>query len=184
LNKLGHEATLAFTIRTDPLSRIFLTEGFFEVRPYELKTPIPGRSFKRSAHYRAATIIHEVSHLSNDTLDIAYLESTAPFLDLMAVDTPDLVRLRDDVEEIQKRYLSHQTPSSQLFKHFKHGRWEDLDSDDEGKVFVLAKTRTSTLAEARVVFLANADMRAEILLNNADSLALLVTLLGRRQFSS
>ncbi|WP_297844922.1 DUF6543 domain-containing protein [Pseudomonas sp.] len=187
LNKPGHEATLAFTLRTDPLSRIFLSEGFFEVRLYQLKTPIPGRSFKRSAHYRAATIIHEVSHLSNDTLDIAYLESTAPFLDLMAVDTPDLVRLRDDVEEIQKRYLSHQTPSTQLFKRFKHGRWKDLGSDDsdgEGKAFVLATTGTSTLADARVEFLANADKRAKILLNNADSLTLLVTLLGRRHFPS
>jgi hypothetical protein len=181
LNNPGHDTTLAFTVKTDPFLRIFLSEQFFEVPRRRLKTPVIGSSFKLTVHFRAATVIHEVSHLSNDTLDIAYLESTAPFLDLMADDTPDLISLRDDVEEIQKRYLSHQTPSSQLFKHFKHGRWEDLGSDEgEGKTFVLKATGTSTLADARVEFLANADKRAKILLNNADSLTLLVTLLGRK----
>jgi hypothetical protein len=183
LNKPSFESALAFTIKSDPLQRIFLSEQFFQVPPYQLKMPIPGTHFKMSSHYRAASVIHEVSHLSNNTFDIAYVESTAPFLDLMADHEPGLIRLKDDMKEIQKRFLSHQTPEVQLFKRFKNGRWEDLNDEvDEGKDFVLSATGTSILADARVQFLTDADKRAKVLLGNADSLTLLITLLGRVSF--
>ncbi|MEB0090261.1 hypothetical protein RHM65_14030 [Pseudomonas sp. CCI4.2] len=184
LNRAGYETTVAFTLKEDPLLRIFLTERFFQSSFYHLKVPLAGSaSFNATAHARSASVIHEVSHLSNNTFDIAYVESSAPFLDLMADDSPGMVQLKSDVEEMQLRFLSHRTPIEQLFKRFKNGRWEDLSDDPaEGKSFVLGVTGKSTLAEARLEFLANAEMRGEILLNNADSLTLLVMLLGRHNF--
>ncbi|MEB0077502.1 hypothetical protein QN386_14845 [Pseudomonas sp. CCI3.2] len=184
LNRAGYETTVAFTLKEDPLLRIFLTERFFQSSFYHLKVPLAGSaSFNATAHARSASVIHEVSHLSNNTFDIAYVESSAPFLDLMADDSPGMVQLKSDVEEMQLRFLSHRTPIEQLFKRFKNGRWEDLSDDPaEGKSFVLGVTGKSTLAEARLEFLAKAEMRGEILLNNADSLTLLVMLLGRHNF--
>lgn len=184
LNRAGYETTVAFTLKADPLQRIYLSERFFDVSKYDLKPPAVGRAgFNLSTHYRAAVLIHELSHLSNDTHDIAYLESTAPFLDLLASSTPDQVRIKSDLEELHHRYLSHQTPANQLFKHFKNGRWQDINDEGEGKQFVLNVTGQKKLVDARPVFLANAEKRSEIMLGNADSLGLLITLLGRKQFA-
>jgi len=185
VNRAGYETTVAFTLKTDPLKRIYLSERFFEVSKYHLKPPALGSAgFNLSTHYRAATLLHELSHLSNDTHDIAYLESTAPFLDLLADSTPDEVRIKSDQEEMHHRYLSHQTPAIQLFKHFKNGRWQDINDEEEGKQFVLDVTGQTTLADARPVFLADAEKRSEIILGNADSLGLLITLLGRKRFAA
>jgi hypothetical protein len=184
LNRAGSETTVAFTLKADPLRRIYLSERFFNVSKYQLKSPAVGSAgFNLSTHYRAAVLLHELSHLSNDTHDIAYLESTAPFLDLLVIDTPDQVRIKSDLEEMHHRYLSHQTPAVQLFKHFKNGRWQDINDEGEGKQFVLNVTGKTTLADARLVFLANAEKRSEIMLGNADSLGLLITLLGRKRFA-
>ncbi|MDB6144862.1 MAG: Uncharacterized protein JWP80_3906 [Pseudomonas sp.] len=185
LNKAGHDLTVGFTAKADPLQRIFLSERFFQAPTYKIKPRIlRTRAFNRNAHFRAVALLHELSHLSNDTFDIAYLEAHAPFLDLMADDTADLSRIKADVEEIQQRYFSHQTHSNQLFQHFRHGRWRDLASNDpaEGKQLVLSITGQTTLAAARPVFLNNAEKRSELILRNADSLALLITLLGRERF--
>ncbi|MGV8863543.1 MAG: dermonecrotic toxin domain-containing protein [Pseudomonas sp.] len=185
VNRAGHETTVAFTLKADPLQRIYLSEQFFEASKYHLKLPAVGSAgFNLRSHYRAAALLHELSHLSNDTHDIAYLEATAPFLDLLATDTPDQIRIKSDLEELHHRYLSHRTPISQLFKHFKNGQWQDINDEGEGKQFVLSVTGKTTLADARPVFLADAEKRSEIMLGNADSLGLLVTLLGRQRFAA
>jgi hypothetical protein len=185
MNKAGYETTVAFTLKTDPLRRIYLSERFFQEPDYELKLPDFGSSgFALGPHCRAATLLHELSHLSNDTHDIAYLESVAPFLDLLASSTPNQIRIKSDLEELHHRYLSHQTPAVRLFKHFKNGRWQDINDEGEGKQFVLDVTGETTLADARPVFLANAEKRSEIMLGNADSLGLLIMLLGRKRFAS
>ncbi|WP_443696471.1 dermonecrotic toxin domain-containing protein [Pseudomonas sp.] len=185
VNRAGYETTVAFTLKADPLQRIYLSEQFFEASKYHLKPSAVGSAgFNLRSHYRAAALIHELSHLSNDTHDIAYLEATAPFLDLLAIDTPDQIRIKSDLEELHHRYLSHRTPISQLFKHFKNGQWQDINDEGEGKQFVLNITGQTTLADARPVFLADAEKRSEIILGNADSLGLLVTLLGRQRFAA
>jgi hypothetical protein len=184
LNRAGYETTVAFTLKADPLRRIYLSERFFDISQYHLKSPAVGSAgFNPSTHYRAAVLLHELSHLSNDTHDIAYLESTAPFLDLLASNTPDQLRIKSDLEELHHRYLSHQTPAIQLFKHFKNGRWQDINDEGEGKQFVLNVTGQNKLVDARLVFLADAEKRSEIMLGNADSLGLFITLLGRKRFA-
>lgn len=186
LNKLGYQDTVAFTLKIDPLKRVFLSEGFFQVHNYQLKPPALGSAgFSLSTHFRAAALLHELSHLANDTYDIAYLDASAPFLDLLADDSPGLKSIKADLEEVQQRYLSHRTSPNQLFKRFDKGRWRDLsDHDDEGKQFILTVTGQPGLAEARADFLADVDKRSKIMLGNADSLTLLVLLLGRRRFAS
>jgi len=184
LNRAGYETTVAFTLKADPLRRIYLSERFFDISQYHLKSPAVGSAgFNPSTHYRAAVLLHELSHLSNDTHDIAYLESTAPFLDLLASNTPDQLRIKSDLEELHHRYLSHQTPAIPLFKHFKNGRWQDINDEGEGKQFVLNVTGQNKLVDARLVFLADAEKRSEIMLGNADSLGLFITLLGRKRFA-
>src|SRR5471032_3292002 len=183
-NRPGHEGTVAFTIKEDPRQRIFLTERFFNVPTLKLKPVMPGEpGFNLNAHYRGAVLIHEVSHLSNDTHDIAYLEATSPFLDLIADDVAHQVRFIEDSKFTQQYYLSHQTPRNQLFKIFEHGRWRDLNDQDGGaKAFILNTTSSATLEKARDVFFADAEKRSAIMLANADSLTLLATLLGRERF--
>jgi hypothetical protein len=184
LNRYGHESTVAFTAKTDPLQRIYLSERFFTVPKYRLRAPQPGSPpFNVEAHYRGATLLHELSHLSNDTFDMAYVEANAPFLDLLADHTLPLAMIKADMREIQLNYFSHGTDPGKLFKHFNEGQWQDLgDGDAQGRQFVLGVTGTATLDEARPVFLTDADKRSEIILRNADSLTLLVMKLGRERF--
>lgn len=58
------------------------------------------------------------------------------------------------------------------------------NSDGDVKPAILRITGRKTLNEARDVFYNDADKRAQIILSNADSITLLVTLLGRERFSA
>jgi hypothetical protein len=184
-NRRGHEPSSAFTFDHDPARRIFLTERFFRVPVYRLKTHVArSGSFSIAAHYHAAILIHELSHQVLKTEDIAYVDSHAPFLDLLE-DTPGH-RLRVKNEQIaqQQHMLSYTTDRSLLFKQLEDGMWRDLRSDDgDGKRAILRITGVRNLERARDVFYGDSRKRAEILLNNADSVALLITLLGRRRFA-
>ncbi|MGV8917191.1 MAG: dermonecrotic toxin domain-containing protein [Pseudomonas sp.] len=182
LSKSGEESTVAFTIESDTSKRIFLTEGFFSTPKVPLKAPAPGEAvFNGAAHYRATTLLHELSHQVNRTHDIAYLEAQSPYLDLLADSTPESIRLKQELETTQRSFLSYQTPNAHLFKHFRTGRWEDVTKED-GADFILQVTGRSDLATARADFFTDSDKRCDIILGNADSLALLVTLLGRERF--
>ncbi|OCR24881.1 hypothetical protein AFK24_12230 [Pseudomonas syringae] len=184
-NKPGVESTQAFIFRSDPLRRIYLTERFFETPPFRLK-PQGGMhgSFNVGAHYRAASLLHEVSHLVNDTHDIAYVESSAPFVDLLADPLSPEDTFREDLEFLRTRTLSHLADPVHLFVRYDRSLWRDLnDWDGAGKQAVLRITGKETLEQARNVFLNDAQKRSEIILNNADSVTWLVMNLGRRRFS-
>ena len=184
-NRSGHEASSAFTFDHDPHKRIFLTERFFRVPVYRLKTRVTSAgSFSIAAHYHAAILIHELSHQVLKTEDIAYVDSHAPYLDLLE-DTPGY-RLQVKNEQIaqQQHMLSYTTDRSLLFKQLEEGMWRDLRRDDgDGKQAILRITGARNLDEARDVFYGDSRKRAEIQLNNADSVALLITLLGRQRFA-
>ncbi|NAT15817.1 hypothetical protein CU663_07110 [Pseudomonas syringae pv. actinidifoliorum] len=79
--------------------------------------------------------------------------------------------------------MSFNTDRSQLFKQFEDGAVRDLRRmDGNGKRTILHITGKSTLEDARDVFYSDGHKRADIMLKNADSVALLVTLLGRQRF--
>jgi hypothetical protein len=174
----GHESTLAFIIKSDPKKRLYLTERFFQVPPYSLSAELNG--FDMPAHYRAAVLIHELSHLVLRTHDIAYLESSAPFPDLLLENSANNIKLKSDLERLQREGLSHFSERSDLFLRMKDGEWTDLDSEDgEACAAVLKLTKTMTLDEARDEFLSDARKRSRVLLKNADSVTLLILRLGR-----
>jgi hypothetical protein len=182
-NRRPGDTTSAFVIKSDVKQRVFLTERFFNVLPYSLNAQATAEGFELGAHYRAASLIHELTHLANDTHDIMYLETSAPYPDLLLADTEDDARLKADLETLRREGLSHRSSKGDLFLTLEDGQWRDLSRHDgKGKSAILRITGKKTLEEARDVFLSDADKRRQILLKNADSVTLLVLLLGRRNF--
>lgn len=183
-NRPGYDYTVAFVVKADPLKRIHLTERFFQMPLYRLRFPGGHRGFSPANHFRAVTLIHELSHLVNGTHDIAYLDSGAPFADLLDDTTPYDFRTKYEVIAAQRKSLSHLSVASELFKTRGREGWRDLkDRDGNAKRAVLKITGQSNLENARLIFLADAVKRTEVMLSNADSVALLVTNLGRYRFS-
>ena len=185
INRLGHEAASAFIFETDSLKRIFLTEQFFRTPVFRLKVrAMRSGSFRVGAHYRAAVLIHELSHLVLNTDDIAYVDAHAPFIDLLEDSSSYRQRLKNEQMTRQQKSLSYQTDRSQLFKQTDSDPLQDLRrADGNGKKNILRITGKRTLDEARDVFYADPRKRIEIMMSNADSVALLVTLLGRQQLA-
>lgn len=182
-NKLNSRDTTAFTYTNDPLQRVFLSERFF-CSPYIRLQPMQSRrgGFNIGAHYRATALIHELSHIAGKTDDIVYVDSEMPFLDLLEDTGEYRARLKRAQAKNQSN-LSHQTPRDELFKVEDGGVWRDLKtSDGPAKKNVLKLTGASTIDAARDVFLSDADIRAKVILSNADSVALLISLLGRERF--
>ncbi len=182
-NRAGHSGTMGFVIKRDPKKRVFLTDRYFDAPRFPLTPEAAAQGFDCPAHYRAATLIHELSHLVLDTHDIAYLETTAPYPDLLQENNANNIKLKADIERMQTYGLSHLSTRNELFLQLKEDEWRDFDEDEgfeHGAILKLA--RTKTLDEARDVFLSDASKRSKILLANADSVTLLILRLGRRSF--
>ena len=175
--------TFAFVIPEDVEQKIYLLDLFFEtgmsIYAGNLNAP-----FDIDDHARAATLIHEMSHLVSNTEDIAYLDSPRPFLDLISRGTPNSLRQYTALENLQSTALSVLTPATMLFKTWDDlsQRWEDLGRSGSSKVRdrVLHLTGAKTLDDARQTFMSDADRRMDIILANADSVTYLVTHLGRQ----
>jgi hypothetical protein len=180
-NRPGHEGVTAFVIRNDRRSRIHLSELYFEVPAHGLNRRLFATGgFNTGIHFRATTLLHELSHLTNDTHDMAYLDAAAPFPDLMAASNP----FRHGLEWVRFHGFSHRTPPENLFTTQEGHQWRDFLDDDGGVLpAILDIAGTPTLDQARQVFLNDAAKRRRMILKNADSLALLVTLLGRNRYS-
>jgi hypothetical protein len=182
-NRSASDPTAGFMFKRDPKKRMFLTERFFNVLPYSLNARARLEGFELAPHFQAATLIHEFSHLVADTHDIAYLETSAPYPDLLLEDTAKNVRLKAELAMVHSRGLSHLTQKASLFLVEKDGQWRDISqSDGSGFDAVLRITGTRNLDAARDVFLTDAVKRSQVLLSNADSVTLLVLLLGRHNY--
>ncbi|RMM08722.1 hypothetical protein APX70_04657 [Pseudomonas syringae pv. maculicola] len=94
------------------------------------------------------------------------------------------LRIRNELIAQQQKTLSYQTDRDKLFKQLDDDdAWRDLRrKDGNGKQSILRICGKKTLEEARDVFYENVRKRADVMLKNADSVALLVTLLGRERF--
>ncbi|SDX22526.1 hypothetical protein SAMN05444064_11613 [Pseudomonas syringae] len=184
INRIGHESTSGFVIPADPHQRIFLTELFFHAPEYRFKiSAMRSGDFRFGSHYRAAILVHELSHLALDTADIAYVDSQAPYLDLLDDASEHRKKLINQQVTLQQKTLSYNTDRSQLFSKLEDGEIRDLRRrDGEGKQAVLRITGKPTLDQARDVFYSDVQKRAKIMLKNADSLTLLITVLGRERF--
>lgn len=182
-NRAGREGTMGFVIKRDPKKRVFLTDRYFDAPQFPLKPEAAKEGFDCPAHYRATTLIHELSHLVLDTHDIAYLETSAPYPDLLLENNANNIKLKTDIERMQMYGLSHLSTRDELFLQLKEGEWHDFDEDDSFEYGAILKlTRSKTLDEARDAFLSDARKRSRIILANADSVTLLILRLGRRSF--
>ncbi|MFP3849695.1 dermonecrotic toxin domain-containing protein [Pseudomonas sp. W5-01] len=182
-NRPGREGTMGFVIKRDPKKRVFLTDRYFDAPPFPLKPEAANEGFDCPAHYRAATLIHELSHLVLDTHDIAYLESTSPYPDLLQENNAYNIKLKGDIERMQSSGLSHLSIKRELFLQLTDGEWRDFDEEESFEYDAILKlTKCKTLDDARDVFMSDAQKRSRVILANADSVTLLVLRLGRRSF--
>lgn len=182
-NRQGRETVISFVIKADRKRRVFLTDRFFNVPAFQLKPQAALEGFEAMVHYQAANLIHELSHQVLDTVDIAYLESMAPYPDLLE-DTGPASGLQTYVKDLHEFRLSHRSNRDSLFTLFKDNQWRDITPDeDRGFDAILRITKTTNLDDARDVFLADVQKRSRVMLCNADSLALLILLLGRRSYA-
>lgn len=182
--KPGNEDLTAFVFKGDQQQRVFLGDMFFSPPPFNLKSVLPGgRAFNAEDHFRAIALLHELSHLLSGTEDIAYLDACAPPSELLDDSMPETAWYKGVVQGLREQSLSHRSPPGELFRTREAGNWRDLNADD-GIVFtkILALTGQSTLAGARQAFLTNISVRRRVILGNADSVAMLVALLGRERF--
>lgn len=176
----GFENVTAFVMKSDPQRRVFLTEQFFYPPHYDLNPAAAAEGFNAAVHHRASNLIHELTHLVLDTQDIAYLDSMAPYPDLLAQDTAAQVNIHRHVKRLREQRLSFSSHQDSLFTVHKSGVTRDLEASD-GPVFkaILQFCKASDLQEARVLFFTDPEARARVLLGNADSVTMLILLLGR-----
>lgn len=174
----------AFTIDGDPDRRIYLTENFFNPPTADFEGRLINH-FDQRAHARATTLIHELTHIVSNTADVAYLNSTSPFSDLIEVQTQAGRDLQDWLRNVQENAYSISTPVGQLFK--SSDAWgatgSDLGTDPEDDYIrqqILATTGGVDLSNARGIFKTNLTRRFNTQMDNADSLTLLITTLGRQ----
>ena len=177
------EQTFAFVIPEDREQKIYLLDLFFNTHmsTYQGHLNVP---FDIDDHARAATLIHEMSHLVSNTEDIAYMDAMRPFRDLINRGTAEGLRKYTALDNLQSTALSVLTPATMLFKTWDDlsQRWEDFGSSGSTKVRdkILHLTGTKTLNDARQIFMSDTERRLDIILANADSVTYLITHLGRQ----
>ncbi|MGI4840104.1 MAG: dermonecrotic toxin domain-containing protein [Janthinobacterium lividum] len=183
LNKPGVSFIVASTDPKDVRRRIFLTDTFFDIPPV-LRGAVrrSQRSFDIPSHFRATSLIHELSHIVSGTEDIAYLEASAPYLDMIDATGPNGQALLQTIAKAQNQALNAQTPTAELFTVLDNGVRRDItDADGPAFSLVLKTSKQKNLQDARQAFMHNDAVRQRIILANADSVALLITLLSRSQ---
>lgn len=182
--KPGYENLAAFVITSDPLQRLYLSDMFFTPPVYILKSASGIRAFNPDDHFRAVTLLHELSHLVCRTQDIAYMDAVAPPVDLLDDSLPLSADYKQDLQLLREASLSHRTPLANLFRTWDSNGWRDFQPSD-GSVFatILKLAGQPDLTQARRAFLTDVHARRRVILGNADSLALLVAQLGRERFT-
>jgi hypothetical protein len=181
------ENVLAFAIPADGRNKIYLTEKFFFPKFDHYRNYMTDAAFPISAHARATTLIHELSHMICKTEDIAYLDAPRPFADLIETSNLRAIALKDALTGLQSKALSTKTPDTELFTLYngEDRTWEDFgkttfEYSDRALAHVLKLTGKDTLAGARDIFKNNATVRLAVQLGNADSVSWLISHLGRQ----
>ncbi|MDY7533702.1 hypothetical protein RGV33_18765 [Pseudomonas sp. Bout1] len=174
----------AFVIDDDPDRRIYLTENFFNPPTSQYEGRLT-HHFDKEIHARATTLIHELTHIVSNTVDVAYLNSSSPFSDLIEVQTQEGRDLRTWLQDLQANAYSLSTPIGQLFKSWngEGATKADVGTDPDDEYIrqqILATTGGVDLSNARGIFKTNLTRRFNTQMDNADSLTLLITTLGRQ----
>lgn len=174
----GSAASVAFTAPQDPTRQIFLLDEFFDFDGAQHFALLPQHpAAKANAISRAMVLIHEFSHVACDTRDIRYLEASTPYVELLQPG-----RRRAWLNRQHDESFSHRTDPKRLFivRDTQTGRLRDLRNDDrKGRALILSITASADLHQARQRFMHDAQLRAKIILMNADSVTLLAYRLGQ-----
>lgn len=173
----GTDLVMAFTVIPDTNKIIYLTQEFF--KPQLEYADLLVQPFYVNVHARATTLIHELTHHALATEDIAYLDASHPFPDLLKSNTT--ANERAALERRQRASLSLTTPFDELFQVLDLKTWTTIDPKEELLQHVLTITGSHTLDNARRVFQSDPLKRIKVVLSNADSVALLITQLGRQR---
>ena len=173
----------AFMIPADRERKLYLLSRFFDpnLDVYQNRL-LENVAFNISTHARASTLIHELTHLKLDTVDIAYLDSMRPFPDLINIDRPGAEMLKTTLEDLRSTALSTMTPATMLFKTQDSltALWEDFKPGSAIEKKIFKATGAKTLQDARIIFMSVPDKRIDTILANADSVTYLITHLGRQ----
>ncbi|NMX66324.1 hypothetical protein HBO15_03100 [Pseudomonas sp. WS 5111] len=173
-----------FTIDKDPDRRIYLSEHFF-APPLSIYDNCLPDHFDWAAHARATLLIHELSHVVAETADAAYLDSVAPFSDLIETLTEAGRTLSGALKKQQSQSYSRRTPVGQLFKFadVSGTLWSDFGQASDTEYIrdqILRTTGGANLGNARGIFMSNLARRVDTMLDNADSVAFMISNLGRQ----
>jgi hypothetical protein len=183
LNADKKDNTVAFVFKDDKRRIVHFSEHFFNPKMDAFTAFLPPR-FNTDSHARAATLIHELSHLICDSEDLSMVYAMGPFSDLVDTTTAEGLLVKADLDGLRQS-LSRSIESSQLFSEKNDkGVWVGLDqlpSRVRDYKKILSVTKTKTLADARLAFRnpLSDELRVEVILANADSIALLISEMGR-----
>ena len=184
-NRFMHDV-IAFVLNGDEKKLVHFTEHFFNQQLGQFKNHLL-EAFDVDGHAQASTLIHEFSHQYSKALDIASLRAREPFSDLISTITPAGALLFQELEFDQTSALSLSTPRAQLFAEWNTTlkSWIDIDSVPDMQLIsdeVLKLTGSKTIQEARNAFLdpRTPDVRIDVILRNADSIARLICEIGRQ----
>ena len=142
---------------------------------------LDGREFDRVKHSTATILIHEFSHVALNTIDINYLGVSYPFEELLVPETNfhgPVSQLKRQMQDRRYRQLTTEIARSDLFKEMATNRRAYFAMDFRLEYVLLKKTRCQTIDQVRSRFFSDPVFRADVILMNADSLALLITWLG------
>ncbi|VVQ16396.1 hypothetical protein PS918_05975 [Pseudomonas fluorescens] len=178
-------STSAFVIDNDGRKHVHLTPKFFHPELDEYRGHLT-EPFDIDDHARATILVHELSHIYADTIDMSYMEARRPFSDLISTLTHHGSNLKDRQALYQRRGLSMDTPRDELFARWSSSlrSWVSLDSIPAVKHIgkkILKITGCADMDAARTAFMdpANPDIRVDTMLHNADTLAHLIGQIGR-----
>ncbi|CAN7473724.1 dermonecrotic toxin domain-containing protein [Pseudomonas sp. GL-B-26] len=187
----GAATTFGFTVPTDAKRKIYLAEKFFDTHFDFYREHLSDSAFPINTHARAVTLIHELSHIVCKTEDITYLDSSRPFSHLIETTSATASNLKNALTTLQDTALSIKTPLTQLFmtEDPDTGVWEDLGSTsyentDRVKAHILTLTGGENLSGARKIFKRDPLVRLKVQLGNADSVAWLISHMGRQLHAS
>ncbi|WCM48871.1 hypothetical protein OH720_17770 [Pseudomonas sp. WJP1] len=180
------DSTFGFIVPKDKTKTIYLGERFFDPDFEHYRRHLSDTTFPIHTHARAITLLHELSHIACKTEDISYLDPGRPFPDLIGTASATAIALKDALTDVQNTALAKETPYTRLFmtQDPDTGEWEDpgsttFEDTDRVRTHILALTGADNLAGARDIFKHNSLTRLAVQLGNADSVAWLISHLGR-----
>ena len=140
-----------------------------------------GREFDRVKHSTATILIHEFSHVALNTIDINYLGVSHPFEELLVPEANyrgPMSLLKRQMQDNRYRQLTTEIARGDLFKEKATNRRAYFAMDLRLEYVLMKKTHCQTIDQVRSRFFSDPAFRADVILMNADSLALLITWLG------